>query len=47
MVDTVTIEVAHISRERGQSLLNVDQCFCLEAGADFLQRVNEPGQLVG
>ena len=47
MVDTVTIVVAHISRERGQSLLNVDQCFSLKAGADFLQRINEPRHFVG
>ena len=26
MVDTVTIVVAYLSRERGQSLLKVDQC---------------------
>ena len=47
MVDTVTIVVAHISRERGQSLLNVDQCLRFEAGADFLQRIDEPGHFVG
>ena len=32
MRDTVTIVVVHLSREHGQSLFNVDQCFYLKAG---------------
>ena len=47
MRDAVTIVVVHISRQQGQSLLNVGQEFRLKAGADFLQRVNEPGHFVG
>ena len=39
--------VVHISRQQGQSLLHVGQEFSLEAGADFFQRVNEPGHFVG
>ena len=46
MEDTVTIVGAYVSRQHGQSLLNVDQCFRLKAGADFFQRVNEPGHFV-
>ena len=46
MKDVVTIVVAHTSRQQGQSLLNVGQEFRLKAGADFLQRVNEPGHFV-
>jgi hypothetical protein len=46
MVETVTIVIAYISCERGQSLLNVDQCFSLEAGADNLQGIDEPRHLV-
>jgi hypothetical protein len=42
MDDTVTIVVAYLSRQRGQSLLNVDQCFCLKVGADLFQRIDEP-----
>jgi hypothetical protein len=41
MKDAVTIVVVHTSRQHGQSLLNV------EAGANFLQRVNGPGHFVG
>jgi len=40
MRDALTIVVVHVSRQLGQSLLNVDQCFRLKAGADFLQRVD-------
>ena len=47
MKDAVTIVVVHISRQQGQSLLYVGQEFRLKAGADFLQRVNEPGHFVG
>ena len=47
MRDALTIVVVHVSRQLGQSLLNVDQCFRLKAGADFLQRINEPGHFVG
>jgi hypothetical protein len=36
MKDTVTIVIVHISRQHGQSLLNVDQDLRLNAGADFL-----------
>ena len=47
MRDAVTIVVVHISRQQGQSLLHVGQDLRLKAGADFLQRVNEPGHFVG
>jgi hypothetical protein len=47
MKDVVTIVVAHTSRQQGQSLLNVDQDLCLNAGPDFLQHINEPGHFVG
>ena len=42
MKDAVTIVVFHISRQHGQSLLNVGQDLRLKAGADFLQGVR-PG----
>jgi hypothetical protein len=38
--------VVHVSRQQDQPLLNVDQDFRLEAGANFLQRVNEPRHFV-
>ena len=41
MKDALTIVVVHISRQHGQSLLNVSQR--LKAGADFFQRLSEPG----
>jgi hypothetical protein len=47
MRDAVTIVVVHISRQQGQSLLYVSQHLRLKAGADFLQRVDEPGHFVG
>ena len=47
MKDAVTIVVVHISRQQGQSLLHVGQELRLKAGADFLQRINEPGHFVG
>ena len=47
MKDAVTIVVVHISRQQGQSLLHVGQDLRLKAGADFLQRINEPGHFVG
>ena len=47
MKDAVTIVVVHISRQQGQSLLNVGQHLRLKAGADFLQRIDEPGHFVG
>ena len=47
MKDAVTIVVVHISRQQGQSLLNVGQELCLKAGSDFLQRVDEPRHFVG
>ena len=43
----MTIVVVHISRQQGQSLLNVGQDLRLKAGADFLQRVDEPRHFVG
>ena len=47
MKDAVTIVVVHVSRQQGQSLLNVGQDFRLKAGADFLQRIDEPRHFVG
>jgi hypothetical protein len=47
MSDALTILGVHISRQQGQSLLHVRQQLRLKAGADFLQRVNEPGHFVG
>jgi len=47
MRDAVTIVGVHISRQHGQTLLNVDQHLSLDAGADFLQRIDEPGHFVG
>ena len=47
MKDALTIEVVHISRQHGQSLLNVGQDLRLKAGTDFLQRIDEPGHFVG
>jgi hypothetical protein len=47
MRDALTIVVVHISRQQDEPLLDVDQGFCLQAGADFLQRINEPGHFVG
>ena len=41
MKDALIIVVVHISRQHGQSLLNVSQR--LKAGADFFQRLSEPG----
>ena len=46
MKEALTIVVVHISRQQGQSLLHVGQDLSLKAGADFLQRVNEPGHFV-
>ena len=46
MRDALTIVVVHISRQQDQSLLHVGQEFSLKAGADFLQRINEPGHFV-
>ena len=43
----LTIVVVHVSRQQGQSLLHVGQQLRLKAGADFLQRINEPGHFVG
>ena len=47
MKDAVTIVVLYISRQQGQSLLNVDQDFRLKAGADFLQSIDKPRHFVG
>ena len=47
MSDAVTIVVVHFSRQQGQSLLHVGQDLRLKAGANFLQRINEPGHFVG
>ena len=45
--ETLTIVVVHISRQQDQPPLYVGQEFRLKAGADFLQRVDEAGHLVG
>jgi hypothetical protein len=42
MKDALTIMVVHFSRQQGQSLLHVGQDLRLKAGANFLQRINEP-----
>jgi hypothetical protein len=42
MKDAVTIVVVHLSRQQGQLLLNVGQDLRVKAGADFLQRIDEP-----
>ena len=42
-----TYVVVHISRQQGQPLLTVGQDLRLETGADFLQRINEPGHFAG
>ena len=47
MKDAVTIVVVHVSRQQGQSLLNVGQHLRLKAGADFLQSIDKPGHFVG
>src|SRR5215510_5155213 len=39
--------IVHIPRQPGQATLHVGQCLRLEASADFLQCVDEPGHFVG
>ena len=46
MNDVVTIVIVHIPRQYDQPLLYVGQDLRLKAGADFLQRINEPGHFV-
>jgi hypothetical protein len=46
MKETLTIVVVHFSRQQGQAVLDVGQEFRLKAGADLLQRINEPGHFI-
>ena len=46
MKDALTIVVVHISRQQGQSLLDVDQGLRLQTGSDFLQHIDEARQLI-
>ena len=45
MSDAVTIVVVHISRQQGQSLLNIRQHFGLKARSDLAEGVNQPGHI--